>query len=171
MKQRRNSNRLHDYDYSQEGMYFVTICAQDRACLFGDIRDGEMVLNEYGQCALRCWQAIPDHFNDTDVDEIMIMPNHVHGIVVIGCRGTACRAPTKERFGKPVAGSLPTIIRSFKSAVTKQINAIRGTSGQPIWQRNYYEHVIRDERDLYRIRQYIITNPADWKNDENYRGS
>jgi len=87
----------------------------------------------------------------------------------LSCRGTACRAPTTEKFGKPVTQSIPTIIRSFKSAVTKQINIINHTPGQSIWQRGYYEHIIRDERELNRIRRYIINNPAKWEYDRENR--
>jgi hypothetical protein len=95
------------------------------------------------------------------------MPNHLHGIIVINGRGTARRAPTGERFGKPTVGSIPTIMRAFKSACTKRINDMRDARGTPVWQRNYYEHVIRDEDDLSRIRQYILDNPARWAEDEN----
>ena len=99
------------------------------------------------------------------------MPNHVHGIVRIAedgrsrSRGTACRAPTMERFSYPVRGSLPTIIRSFKSSATKRINEVRSTPGAPVWQRNYYERVVRNERELDAIRQYIVDNPAKWLED------
>ena len=102
------------------------------------------------------------------LDEFVVMPNHVHGILVIADnrRGTACRAPTTvERFGRPVTGSLPTIVRSFKSVSTKRINKVRNTPGIPVWQRNYYEHVIRSEKELDRIRQYIAHNPASWTED------
>jgi len=102
------------------------------------------------------------------LDASMIMPNHLHGIVVItDGRGTARRAPT-ERFGKPVADSIPTIMRAFKSASTKYINEIRRTPGAPVWQRNYYEHVIRNDEELKAIRQYILNNHANWATDENY---
>ncbi|MCP9448033.1 MAG: hypothetical protein NNA22_10760, partial [Nitrospira sp.] len=117
----RRSIRLKGYDYSQAGAYFVTVCTQDRTCLFGDVADGEMRLNDAGGIARQCWFDIPAHFPNASLDEFIVMPNHVHGIIVVDGRGTACRAPT-EQFGRPVTGSIPTIIRSFKSAVTKQIN-------------------------------------------------
>ena len=163
----RRSIRLQGYDYSQAGAYAVTICTHNRDCLFGEIAGGKMVLNHAGHAALQCWQAIPDHFPHAELDAFVMMPNHVHGIVVIADRrGTACRAPTQvEQFGHPVAGSIPTVIRSFKSAVTKRINEIRNTPGAKVWQRNYYEHIIRDEGELKRMREYITNNPVQWELD------
>ena len=164
-KHHRHSIRLKGYDYSQAGAYFVTIVTQNRACLFGAVVDGEMRLNETGQIVRRCWLDIPAHFPHAELDEFVVMPNHVHGIIVIvDGRGTACRAPT-EQFGRPVTGSIPTVIRSFKSAVTKRINEQRGTPGAHVWQRNYYEHIIRNEESLDRIRQYIANNPLRWAFD------
>ena len=175
----RRSIRLKGYDYTQPGAYFVTICTHERTCLFGEVVDGVMVLNAYGRIAQACWESIPDHFPHVQLDAVVIMPNHMHGIIWIvdddgnttcgGGRGTARRAPTTttttERFGAPVPGSLPTIIRSFKSAVTKHINAHRGTPGAPVWQRNYYEHIIRNEQALNAIRRYIAENPLRWHLD------
>ena len=166
MKKKRRSIRLQGYDYSQAGAYFVTICTQNRQCLFGNIVDGEMVLNEYGSVIRTCWVEIPVHFSETKLDLFVVMPNHVHGIVWLNGRGTACRAPTTgEQFGKPVSGSLPAMIRSFKSAVTKQINEMCNTPGAKLWQRNYYEHIIRNNNELNRIREYITHNPARWDMD------
>jgi REP element-mobilizing transposase RayT len=163
----RRSLRLKGYDYSQSGAYFITICARSKDPLFGEIIDGEMILNDYGLVVKKCWLGIPDHFLDANLDLFVIMPNHVHGIIVLhNGRGTACRAPT-ERFGKPVAMSLPTIIRSFKSAVTKRSSESCNVSSHRIWQRNYYEHVIRNDDELDGIREYIANNPANWENDEN----
>ncbi|MBC7263420.1 MAG: transposase [Chloroflexi bacterium] len=167
---RRRSIRLRGYDYSQAGAYFVTICTQNRECLFGTIADGKMVLNPLGEIAAVCWNAIPVHFRDVELDEYVVMPNHIHGIIVIldradYRRGTACRAPTMERFGRPLSGSLATIVRSFKSAATKRINEWRCTPGAVVWQRNYYEHIIRNEREWDAIREYIYLNPTQWDQD------
>ncbi len=154
----RKSIRLAEYDYSRAGAYFVTICTHERKCLFGEIADEKMILSWIGRIAESCWQEIPRHFEHVDLDYYIIMPNHLHGILIIedDRRGTACRAPTDdqttyERFGKPQKGSIPTVIRSFKSAVTKQINQLRNTPGLPVWQRNYFERVIRDDDELNRI--------------------
>ncbi len=163
-RQKRRSLRLKDYDYAQAGAYFVTIATRDRACLFGVIVDGQMCLNAAGREAEQCWLQIPQHFPNAALDEFIVMPNHVHGILVLS-RGTACRAPTIERFGQPVSGSLPTVVRSFKSAVTQRLNALRGTPNASVWQRNYYEHVIRDEASLQGIREYIANNPLQWALD------
>ena len=171
-KHHRRSIRLPGYDYTQAGAYFVTVCTWNRECLFGDVVDGEMRLNELGEIVRACWHEIPDHFPHVGSDEFVIMPNHVHGILVIvetnvvGARhAVPLQNQCTEQFGKPLAGSIPTIIRSFKSAVTKRINDLRGTPGVSVWQRNYYEHVIRDEESLNRIRQYIVENPRRWHLD------
>ena len=147
----------------------MTICAWQRECVFGEINDGRITLNEFGGIAEACLKAIPKHFQYVDIDETVIMPNHVHLILTIydDGRGTACRAPTKEQFAKPVPNSIPTIIRSFKSAVTRQIHISRNTQGRPVWQSNYYEHVIRNEKELFVIRRYIRDNLLNWDKDEN----
>jgi len=162
-KHQRRLIRLQGYDYSQPGAYFVTICTYNGVLLFED--------EAIRTIAERCWLEIPHHFTTVELDEWVVMPNHLHGIVAIvdDGRGTACRAPTPiyERFGKPTSGSLPTIVRSFKSAATKRINQMRHTPGAPLWQRNYYEHIIRNEDELNRLREYILDNPVQWEMDEN----
>lgn len=139
-----------------------------------------MHLNEYGKIADECWCSIPEHFPNVELDEFIVMPDHVHGIIfIVGARRAVPlqninsvppnnpvpphnHVPQHEQFGKPTHGSLPTIVRGFKSATTKRINEIRNSPGDPVWQRNYWEHVVRDENDLNRIRHYIIDNPAKW---------
>jgi putative transposase len=163
----RRSIRLKDYDYSQAGAYFVTICSWEKECLFGAIKDGEMLFNEFGDIVMKCWEAIPNHFPHIKTDEFIIMPNHIHGIMfMVGARHAVPLQTIDERFAKPVSGSLATIIRSFKSAVTKSINIFRNTPGTPIWQRNYYDHIIRDNKELQAIREYIRYNPLKWNEDE-----
>jgi len=168
-KHHRRSIRLKGYDYSQARAYFVTICSQGRKCLFGDVFDGEMRLNDVGTMVLDVCYKIPEHFPHTDIDKYVVMPNHFHGIIVINSdgRGMACHAPTHRQFAKPIAGSLSTIVGSFKSAITRQINLISNTPGHPVWQRNYYEHIIRSEEEMDHIREYIINNPLKWEYDEN----
>ncbi|MEM1293458.1 MAG: transposase [Cyanobacteria bacterium P01_H01_bin.162] len=172
-KHRRRSLRLPHYDYASPGAYFITICTYQRQCLFGEIRDGVMKLNKFGEVARDCWQAIPDHFAHVQLDAFVVMPNHIHGIIVITDntrRGTAmpCPYPTpqKRQFGESIPGSLPTIIGAYKSAVTKRINAARKVRGISIWQRNYYEHIIRNDIALDRIRRYVQNNPASWQADQ-----
>jgi putative transposase len=156
----RHSIRLPEYDYSQTGAYYVTIVAWQRECLFGQVVNGEMVLSKFGLVAKQQWEKLPNRFPHIELGAFVIMPNHMHGIIVITYgRGTAenlngldsqpsRRASTREGFQKPVKGSIPTIVRSYKSAVSYRINLMRGTQDIPVWQCNYYEHVIRNEQDL-----------------------
>jgi len=176
MQNNRRAIRLKDYDYSRAGYYFVTVCVNNRELSLGEIKNdcrgtACCAPNKYGKIVYDEWINTGKFRKNVELDEFIVMPNHFHGIVVINesgmVSGTARRAPT-QGFGKPVAGSLSTIMRSFKSAVTKQINESRNMPGAQFWQRNYYEHVIRDEDDLNRIREYIVNNPAKWQEDEYY---
>ena len=165
-KHNRRSIRLKGYDYTQSGLYFITICTDQKQCLFSAIAESKLILNDFGNIASECWRAIPQHFPKIELDEFVIMPNHIHGILIMtDRRGKAMPCPYQGKFGQPIAGSIPTIIGSYKSAVTKRINIIRNSKGSPIWQRNYYEHIIRDEEALNKIRKYIINNPLSWKSD------
>jgi len=170
-KHHRRSLRLRGYNYTNPGAYFVTVSTWNREFLFGDIVNGIMKVNEYGEIVQDEWVRTEDVRPNITLDEFVIMPNHFHGILVINdegrcsCRGTLQRAPTVERFGKPVSNSIPTIVRLFKSTTTKQINLIRNHSGMPLWQRNYYEHVMRNEKELFKIRKYIKDNPLQWELD------
>jgi REP element-mobilizing transposase RayT len=126
-----------------------------------------MILNDLGKIADACWRSIPEHFPNVELGAYVIMPNHVHGIIVItNGRGTIYRAPTQEQFQKPVIGSIPTIVRTYKAAVTRRIGREHNATG--IWQRNYYEHVIRDKRDLQNKSDYIDANPSLWEQDDNH---
>ncbi len=177
----RRSIRLRGYDYASAGMYFVTICVQNRLCRLGRIADGRMSLSELGEIADRCWQGIPDHFPNAALDAHIIMPNHVHGIIVIGqpsVVGAQHAAPSGSapsgsapsgaapRLVTP--GSLSAIVRSFKAAVTREINTTHDAPGTSFWQRNYWEHVIRSADEHRRIYTYIISNPALWVKDRLY---
>jgi REP element-mobilizing transposase RayT len=176
-KHHRRSIRLKGHNYTQPGAYYITLCTKARQCLFGDVVKGEMQLNSLGHIAFTRWQAIPDHFPHVELDAFVVMPNHLHGILVISDtdeRARQCRAPTIkqnhspkiEQFGKPVSGSIPTVIRSYKGAVTKRINLICNTKYTSlIWQRDLYEHISRDEESLHNIRQYIVENPWRWADD------
>ena len=169
-KHHRRSIRLKGHDYAQPGAYFVTVCTRGRACLFGHVLNGEMHPNDAGEVVREQWLRTAQMRPNVELDAFMIMPNHLHGIVVIHetCRGTLQRAPTQtERFGQPTSNSIPTIVRLFKSATTTRINVARGAPGTPIWQRGYYEHVVRNDAELTAIREYILANPAQWDEDEN----
>ena len=166
----RKSIRLKEFDYSNPLWYYVTICTFDRISILGKVADNKVNLNKFGLIAEKCWKEIPNHFPNSELDYFVIMPNHIHGIIIINCRDKACLVLTeKNRFGKSLPGSLPTIIGSFKSAVSKQINELRNNHGKSVWQRNYYEHIIRNEKDLYNIRRYIELNPLKWEIDEYYK--
>ena len=166
----RKSIRLKNYDYSQNGYYFVTICTQDKEYLFGRIENGEMILNDYGKIVNNEWMKTAIMRTNVKLDQYVIMPNHIHGIIIINNRiGTAVGDTTAEKaeqFGKPTSNTIPTIVRGYKSSVTKQINSMRNLQGTPVWQRNYYEHIIREEKDLQKIREYIRNNIQMW-DDEN----
>ena len=168
-KHQRRSIRLKDYDYSQAGAYFVTMCTHKKECVLGNVINGEMQLNECGRAVKEEWVKTAEIRNNVELDVSVVMPNHFHGILAIvdDCRGTARCAPTvgNRQFGKMTSASVPAIIRSFKSAVSRRINELRGTPRTPIWQRNYYEHVIRNEDDLNEIREYIVNNPLKWDLD------
>jgi REP element-mobilizing transposase RayT len=169
----RRSIRLRGYDYTQAGAYFVTVCTWQRECVLGRIEDRTLIPSEWGRIVDECWRALPPHFPNVALDAFAIMPNHVHGIIVIrddpnndGRRGEAF---LKSRNASPLQGTQPgslgAILQNFKSVSTRKINQIRDTPGLPMWQRNYYEHIIRDERELKSIREYIVNNPIRWETD------
>jgi REP element-mobilizing transposase RayT len=169
-KQRR-SIRPQEFDYAQSSAYFITICAHKRKQIFGIVEYEDTALSALGKIVEYCWMQIPIHNKNVCLDEYVIMPNHLHGIIRIdiGRRGTIYRAPTQiERFGSPVKGSVPTIIRTFKAAVTRRWRQNIGNSSSTVWQRNYYERVIRDELELNKFREYIIENPLRWELDRYY---
>ena len=166
-KHYRRSIRLQGYDYTQPGAYFVTICTQARACSFGAVADGEMQLNNPGQIAHAAWDTLPARFPSIRLDAFVVMPNHVHGIIMVGAQFIA---PSKG-FGTAMndqgainhAPTLGEMVRAYKAASTRFIR--QAGSLDFAWQRNYYEHVVRDEDSLNRIRQYILDNPARWQFD------
>lgn len=160
----RRSIRLKDYDYSQAGAYFITVCTYNRGCLFGDVVNGEMQLNDCGRVVEREWVNTANIRKNIELGVYVVMPNHFHGIMILR-RGIARYAPTSGRFGKMAPGSLSAIVRSFKSAATRRINGLRGTPGTPVWQRNYYEHILRNGAELNEIREYVANNPLKWELD------
>ena len=183
----RRSIRLKDYDYSQAGMYFVTICARVgayhiRPDIFGKTENGAMILNEYGQIAMQCWLKIPQHFLHTILHEYVIMPNHIHGIIEIsqnvGAKNIVGNVGTKnivdnvgaknfsplriaDNNPRGTSRTVGSIVRGFKIGVTKQI-------GYSVWQRNYHEHIIRNKESYQYIANYIVNNPINWEKDEFY---
>ena len=166
----RHSIRLKEYDYTQNGAYFVTIVTYQREPLFGEIVDGVMQLNEWGEIARREWFKTAElrPFVELYEDEFVVMPNHAHGILWMNDDVGAERRSAPTDMPHVTAGSLGAIVRAYKSAVTYAINAARQTRGMVVWQRNYYEHIIRNDADLNRIRNYIVNNPLKWADDDLY---
>jgi len=192
--------RLRGYDYSRGGAYFITINTLNRLQLFGrvvaDPSEPYMDLNDHGRIVQQCWDSIPAHFTQVHLDAFQIMPDHLHGIVIVGelgrsnaandtnaANGTNAadglyggngsrHASTLRGDGRPRGvkpRSLGSIVGSFKSAATKRINELRGSSGAPFWQHNYHDHIIRDPLEHERIAKYIFDNPAKWANDPKNR--
>ena len=178
----RRSIRLAGYDYAQEGAYFVTICTHGRACMFGDVTEDGMQLNAAGAIVESVWDGLPSHYPRVELDAFVIMPNHVHCVVLLTAMNDvgAGFKPARTGDGRgdiwagdvraglkpaPTRHGLPEIIRAFKTFTARGINEIRNTAGRPVWHRNYYEHVIRNEKSLIRIRQYILDNQARWAVD------
>ena len=216
----RQTIRLRGYNYSLPGIYFVTICTHNREHLFGEITDGEMMINQYGQIINDCWFDLPNHYTHIELDCFVIMPNHIHGILIIptpniihivgagfkpalnavesalnamesalnvaesahDVKLKPMRAGLKPiRAGlkpAPTTGNtinvggtnhaLPEIIRALKTFSSRRINKIRKIPGVGVWQRNYYEHIIRNENELNNIRHYIKNNPIKWQDDNYY---
>jgi len=192
----RKRNRLRDWNYSTPHWYYVTICTQKHRKLFGEIVDGKIVLNEYGEIVKFIWHDLPNHNPHVSLDEFVIMPNHVHGIIILNeirndvgtdsksilkqqsiVVGTDSKSvhkynPTTKRTGLDLVPTqkfhgITEIVRQFKSFSTKRINKIRNISKQSVWQRSYYDHIIRNEKSLFEIRRYIRENPLKWTIDKN----
>jgi putative transposase len=180
----RRSIRLQNYDYTQAGAYYLTICTAARMSLFGRIVDGVMQLNDYGRVVEEEWLQTGNLRANVDLDAFIVMPNHFHAVLLIvdmppqrineTDQGMSAPCPydlqtptNKRQFGKPIAGSLPTIVGAFKSAVARKITRTLGISSHSIWQRNYHEHIIRNRTELDRIREYIEYNRVNWEHDKN----
>ncbi len=168
-RHQRHSIRLADYDYSQPGAYFVTICTYGRLPVFGDIQGGRVLLNAEGELVTEEWLRTEVMRKRVRLDAFVVMPNHLHGILVIQSeldKTDSEQVSPVMQFGKPTSDSVPTIIRSFKAAVTHRINICQDNEGNHIWQRGYYEHIVRSITELHRIRRYIQNNPMNWAEDE-----
>lgn len=223
----RRSIRLKGYDYSQPGAYFVTTVAWGREMMFGEVLNGEMRLNRYGHIVRNAWFDLPQHYGNLELGAFVVMPNHVHGIIILteshgrggsgmpdegvlteGSRGgspvpgdgalpegdgrggspvsgggalpdqararreplpigeTRPYANQTRPYGIPTRPDLSEVVRAFKSFSAKRINRLRHTEGMPVWQRNYYEHIVRNQREMERIAGYIESNPLMWDEDE-----
>jgi len=186
-KHHRRSIRLRNYDYSQPGAYFVTICTYQKQSWFGEIKNGQMYLNQLGKIVADEWLKTCKIRPNFQLDEWVIMPNHFHGIVIIndysgddqslgagnrpldlGAGNLPLDLGARDAPLQQKPNSLSSCIAGFKSAVTKRINLLRQNTDTPIWQRNYYESILRDEKYLAVVREYIINNPKNWPNDRDY---
>jgi REP element-mobilizing transposase RayT len=164
-KHHRRSIRLPGYDYAAAGAYFVTVCTQNRQPLFGEVQNGEMCLSEAGHIVWRCWNDLPNHYAHVKLDAFITMPDHVHAIIVLD----DSIAGEPENHHLPPRHGLAEIVRAFKSFSARRINELRRTAGIGVWQRNYYERIVRDEQELHQIRAYIIDNPVRWHADDERR--
>ena len=162
-KFRTESSRLKDWDYSIPWWYYVTICTKDMKCWFGEVNKGKMILNDLGKIAYHIWNETPKHYPAVELDYSVIMPNHVHGIITINYVETG-HAPSLLQVKGPTLGN---IVGSFKSAVSKW--AHKNNYNNFHWQSRFYDHIIRNENDLRRIREYIKNNPLKWELDEYFR--
>ena len=182
-KHHRQSIRLKGYDYSKAGLYFITICCQDRVCRFGNVENGEMLLNEYGQIAYQEWIKLPERFSNFGLDVFQIMPNHVHGIIKLnepnaGTGFTPVQTPAQTMIDNDVtidnktttrvSPAIPDIVGAYKSLVANECLKIYKMNNETmgkLWQRNYWDHIIKNEWSYKKISEYIVNNPANWDND------
>ena len=159
----RRSPRLQGYDYSQEGAYFITICTHHRIHTFGEIKESECRLAQAGIIAQQDWEAITQHYPNVELDAFVVMPNHVHGIIVLVGAGLIPSASTQ-----PKAGLLSQIMSGYKAGVTRRIHALN-QSTTTVWQRSFDDHIVRNEKELNFIRNYVINNPSLWEQDRFYK--
>ena len=182
---RRKQLRLKHYDYSQPGSYFITLCSYHNQCIFGDVVDNEIILNQLGKLVDFTWLDLPNHVSGIKLDAFVIMPNHIHGIITIIDRTPHVGGGSSESFrlshlneppptlsGRPVMvikqKPLSEIVRQFKTFSAQRINRFRGTKYSHVWQRDYYDRVIRNEIAYQKVFEYIQSNPMKWKMDKYY---
>lgn len=158
----RKRNRLKDYDYDQAGYYFVTFCTRDRQHYFGQVKDSQVSKSLYGEIADHFWRDIPSHYANVEIDEFMVMPNHIHGIIIIHPAANAVQSPVA--ITSPMYGLLSKVVRAYKEAVTKRIHN-QFQDNEFGWQRSFYDHIIRNDIELQYIQTYISQNPLKWELD------
>ncbi|MEG4419480.1 transposase [Microcoleus sp. LAD1_D5] len=168
-KHHRHSIRLPGYDYTTPGAYFITICSWQRECLFGEVIDHTMQLSPYGKTVLFNWSILPKRYQNVALDNFIVMPNHVHGIIVLKDSPEINYTESdKLALTKSKIHPLSEIVRGLKTSSARRINQMRCLTGVSVWQRGYYEHIIRNEESLVAIREYIINNSLSWAKDELY---
>ncbi|MFH1175136.1 MAG: transposase [bacterium] len=164
---KRKSIRLNNYDYSQPGYYFITICVEKRISILGKIENKTIQLTNFGEIVKRYWQEIPLNFPNIALDKFVIMPNHIHGILIIDSPvGAIHELPLliNDRKQRRLM-TIPKVIGKFKMQSAKSINILRKTPNNPFWQRNYFEQIIKGNNSLEKIRYYIDSNPENWETD------
>ena len=164
---RRKPIRLRYFDYRRTGLYFVTICTDDRRSILGTIRGGEVNLSPLGDLTVACWKSIPEHSPNAELDLFVVMPNHVHGLIAIDSRSDP--SELKRRPGELRPGSLGAVVGLFKAAVTRTGRAEGFVGADPVWQRGFWEHIVRGPQALERIQRYIVENPSRWYCDRENR--
>jgi REP element-mobilizing transposase RayT len=164
----RSSLRLPGYDYRSQGAYFVTVITAKRACVLGEVVDDSAHPNEIGRIVARTWREIPDHFPHVHLDEFVVMPNHLHGILVLG-EAVGAKHASPLQPGRPRGtsrGSVSAVVQAFKSSSARLVKRVSSTTPEgPFWQRGFYDRIIRDQGELERLRDYIVTNPLRWALD------
>ena len=188
----RKSHRLWGFDYTQSGAYFITLCVQHHECLFGEIHDGEVRLNGFGKIVRECWNDLPNHYPMVELGSFVVMPNHVHAIVILwnnrekpeppiavnsvsgielsnvgaGLKPAPTFVPSMKPFKRH---GLSEIVRALKTFSARRINILRGTLGVSVWQRDYHDRIIRRDTSMFRIQRYIAMNPSNWERDRENR--
>jgi len=165
----RKQVRLRDYDYSQSGGYFITVCTYNREHLFGQVINYQMTLNEIGKIVKQWWLKLEDRFTSVKLENHVVMPNHIHGIIMVGEKenevGAIHELPLRSGMMPRRQMLIPKVVGYFKMNSAKHVNRLRDAIGISLWQRNYYEHIVRNESELSRIREYIQNNPLKWDLD------
>lgn len=164
-KRRPNSMRHANHDYTAPGAYFITICVHDRRPLFGQIIDGAMRQNALGAIAHHCWPSVIDHHPHAQADAFIVMPNHVHALLLILPQAGQQPDPEQRQFARPVAGSVSTLVGTYKAQVSRRARRAGLAPPGKLWQRNFWDRIVRSERELENMRNYITTNPLRWDAD------
>jgi REP element-mobilizing transposase RayT len=195
-KYRAETTRLKGWDYARDGYYFITVCIKNRVCLLGDVVDGTMKLNEYGKIVKDCWFDLPNHYSNIKLDAFCIMPNHIHGIIIInngnvdtGFKPVSTPVPKPSGIVdtgfKPVSTTTPhtaphttpppkkrhglfEFVRALKTFSARRINELRKSVGDEVWQSRFHDRIVRNNNALQRIRYYIENNPKAWQHDKHY---
>lgn len=156
-KYRVETTRLQNWDYTSDGSYYITLCTKNRLPILGRIEKGEMILNEFGRIVEECWFDLKNHYHNLKLDTFVIMPDHIHGIMIID--NSVPVSTIKTRHG------IFEFVRAFKTFSSRRMNELENTPGKTRWQSRFHDHIIRDEREFIRIQQYIRDNPLSWGKD------